>query len=140
MATCTAMYAIPAHRTTDARRATTDLRVVIAGPIGTPPESPVTRHCSGESVGRMNPMIGRGAEAHVHHLSCPSWPARKVALTLTLIRAIIFTYVREMRLRRHPESASYGDFSNIAPILAVSPGTCSNRSRSAAENRLPTPT
>src|ERR1700722_11815692 len=59
------MYAIPAHRTTDARRATTDLRVVIAGPAGTAPESPVTRDCSGESVGRMNPMIGRGAQAHV---------------------------------------------------------------------------
>src|ERR1700731_4122090 len=99
MATCTAMYAIPAHRTTDARWATTDLRAVIAGPIGTAPESPVTRHCSGESVGRMNPMIGLGAEARVHHLSCPSWPARKVALTRTLIRAITFTNVREMRLR-----------------------------------------
>jgi hypothetical protein len=53
------MDAIPAHRTTDARRATTDLRVVIAGPTGMAPESPVTRHGSGESVGRMNPMIGR---------------------------------------------------------------------------------
>jgi hypothetical protein len=38
------MYTIPAHRTTEARRAITDLRVVIAGPIGTAPESPVTRH------------------------------------------------------------------------------------------------
>src|SRR5216684_7424721 len=65
MATCTAMYAIPAHRTYDARRATTDLRVVIAGPVATAPESPVTCHCGGESVGRMNPMIGRGTEAHV---------------------------------------------------------------------------
>src|ERR1700722_6015065 len=73
------MYAIPAHRTTDARRATTDLRVVTAGPAGTAPESPVTRDCSGESVGRMNPMIGRGAQAHVQVSRRTHTPASRQA-------------------------------------------------------------
>src|SRR5579863_8727826 len=61
MATCTATYAMPAPRVSDASRATTDLRVVIAGPVGTVPESPVSRHHGGASVGRMEPIIGSGA-------------------------------------------------------------------------------
>jgi hypothetical protein len=61
MATCTAMYTMPAQRVSDASRATTDLRVAIAGPIGSVPESPVSRHHGGASVGRMDPIIGSGA-------------------------------------------------------------------------------
>src|SRR5690348_4549496 len=59
------MYAIPAHRTSDARRATTDRRVVMAGPGGATPESPEIRHGGGNSVGRMQPIIGPGAAAQV---------------------------------------------------------------------------
>src|SRR5436190_9741147 len=59
------MYATPAHRTSDARRATTDRRVVIAGPGGAIPESPETRHGGGKSVGRMQPIIGPGAAGQV---------------------------------------------------------------------------
>jgi hypothetical protein len=61
------MYAIPAHRTTEARRAMTDLMVVIAGPIRTVPESRVRRHRGGYSVGRMHQMIGPGTRPYVHH-------------------------------------------------------------------------
>src|SRR5260370_31460601 len=113
------MYAIPANRTTDGRRATTDLRVVIAGAIGTEPESPVTCHCGGESVGRMKPMIGRGAEAPFHHLSFPCLPARKDALALTLIRAIIFTKFSEMRFPRPPAAPLVWMVSHIPPYLSV---------------------
>src|SRR6476660_10236792 len=56
------MYTIPAQRTTDARRAMTDLRVVIAGPIGAVPESRMSRR-GGYSVGRMHQMIGPGRPA-----------------------------------------------------------------------------
>src|SRR5690348_17215841 len=56
------MYTIPAQRTTDARRAMTDLRVVIAGPIGAVPESRISRR-GGYSVGRMHQMIGPGRPA-----------------------------------------------------------------------------
>src|SRR5579863_8175396 len=61
MATCTAMYTMPAPRVSDASRAITDLRVAIAGPVGTVAESPVSRHHGGASVGRMEPIIGSGA-------------------------------------------------------------------------------
>src|ERR1043165_2130269 len=53
------MYTIPAQRTTAARRAMTDLRVVMAGPIGAGPESRMSRPRGGSSVGRMHQMIGR---------------------------------------------------------------------------------
>src|SRR6185437_2647871 len=56
------MYTIPALRTTDARRAMTDLRVLIAGPIGAVPESRMSRR-GGYSVGRMHQMIGPGRPA-----------------------------------------------------------------------------
>src|SRR5690348_8110589 len=56
------MYTIPAQRTTDARRAMTDLRVLIAGPIGAVPESRMSRR-GGYSVGRMHQMIGPGRPA-----------------------------------------------------------------------------
>src|SRR5215467_12707745 len=56
------MYTIPAQRTTDARRAMTDLRVLIAGPIGAMPESRMPRP-GGYSVGRMHQMIGPGRPA-----------------------------------------------------------------------------
>lgn len=56
------MYTIPAQRTTDARRAMTDLRVAIAGPIGAVPESRMSRR-GGYSVGRMHQMIGPGRPA-----------------------------------------------------------------------------
>ena len=56
------MYTIPAQRTTDARRAMTDLRVVVAGPIGAVPESRMSRR-GGYSVGRMHQMIGPGRPA-----------------------------------------------------------------------------
>src|ERR1700722_10141061 len=59
------MYAIPAHRTSDARRATTDRRVVISGPVGAIPEPPESRHGGGDSVSRIPPIIGPGAAGQV---------------------------------------------------------------------------
>jgi hypothetical protein len=52
----------------------TDLRVVIAGPTGTVPESRVRHHRGGYSVGRMHQMIGPGTRAYVHH-----WQVRAMA-------------------------------------------------------------
>jgi hypothetical protein len=57
----------------------TDLRVVIAGPIGTVPESRVRHRRGGDSVGRMHQMIGPGTRAYVHHWQVRLWPGEKRA-------------------------------------------------------------
>jgi hypothetical protein len=55
------MYTIPAHRGIEARRATIDLRVVRAGPIGMVPGPPVARHRGSQPVGLISSIIGAGA-------------------------------------------------------------------------------
>ena len=66
MMTCTTMYAIPADRTMDARGATANLSVVIAGPVETAGEPPVSRWWT-LPVGHMGTIIGSGAKVYVNY-------------------------------------------------------------------------
>jgi hypothetical protein len=58
------MYTIPMHRIVAARYATTDRKVVVAGPTGASPEPSAACHRKAETVGHMKSMIGAGC-AHV---------------------------------------------------------------------------
>jgi hypothetical protein len=73
-----------------------DLRVVIAGPIGTVPESRVRHHRGGYSVGRMHQMIGPGTRAFGHHWQVRPPPARSALMARVSLR--LFPQVFETTL------------------------------------------
>jgi hypothetical protein len=80
--TCTMVYAIPAPRTTKARCATTDLRVVTAGPLGIMPRPSVACLQRTQPLGHISLMISGQAGASVDYQQRSDYGIRRAAARL----------------------------------------------------------